>query len=82
MFYPECRYFQRGERHGKYLDRWSQASLSPLSHVAGIGAGIELEQFGVTSADHGGGKGRAGICGKWGIVKRRSGLFQIRDARR
>src|SRR5215468_10629174 len=20
LFYPECRYFQRGERHGKYLD--------------------------------------------------------------
>src|SRR6516225_9130368 len=39
---------------------WSQASLSPLSHVAGIGAGIELVQFGVTSTDQGGGKRRAG----------------------
>jgi len=35
---------------------WSQASLSPPSHVAGIGAGIELVQVGVTSADQGGGK--------------------------
>jgi hypothetical protein len=34
-----------------------------------------------SSTDHGGGKRRAGICGKWGIVKRRSSLFQIRDAR-
>jgi len=32
--------------------------------------------------DHSGGKRREGICGKWGIVKRRSSLFQIRDARR
>jgi hypothetical protein len=32
---------------------WSQASLSPPSHVAGIGAGIELVQFGVASTDQG-----------------------------
>jgi hypothetical protein len=30
--------------------------LSPSSHVAGIGAGIELILLSVSSADHGGGK--------------------------